>query len=123
MMTKYLTAAWALLIIFLCSVCASSAGQITLAELTQQLGIQPDVTDLKTVSRGGSLTARIEDASKLRQIGLAGANKGDKVRLTNMGNSTWLIDLPPHKGAAKIRTSRNVNPAVQPRIKIKPLNR
>ena len=122
-MVKYLTTAWVFLMLSLCCVCVSSAEQIALAELTRQLGIQPDMTDLKTVSRGGSLTARISDASKLKQIGFDGVKKGEKVRLTNMGNSMWLISCPTTKGAVKVRASRNVNPAAQPRIKITPLNR
>ncbi|MBA4369717.1 MAG: hypothetical protein C0403_18990 [Desulfobacterium sp.] len=95
------------------------AESIFLHEILDRLGLQPTMLELDQIKKGGSLTAAIQNPAELSALGFKKLKQSSHIQLQNLGDQYWLITYPSSRQKAKIRFSRQNNPAKKPWIRIK----
>lgn len=113
------TAAILLIIAWARSPAVVQAETISLAELLPEIGLQALAPELNHIQKGGSMTASLDNPSKLDALGFVKLKRFDRMRLQNLGEQFWLITNPATGQTAKIKISRQNKPAVKPRIRVK----
>jgi hypothetical protein len=95
------------------------AESIFLHEILDRLGLQPTILELDQIKKGGSMTAAIQNPEELSALGFKKLKQFSHIHLENLGDQYWMITYPSSRQKAKIRFSRQNNPAKKPWIRIK----